>query len=71
MTRRTARYARFKACEGKRRYFGKREAWKAAHSALNRTGKQHRAYRCDFGNHWHITHLSKALFDYYNGRKTT
>lgn len=68
MTRRTPRYARFRACEGKRRYYGKREAYKAAGSASERTGRQHRAYKCEFGEHWHVTHVSKALFNYHEGR---
>lgn len=66
MTRRTARYVRFRACIGKRRYYGRREAFKAANSASERTGQPHRIYQCDYCGKFHITHLSKALFDYYN-----
>ncbi len=45
------------ACERKRRY-SRREAQAAAGRATARTGKRHRAYRCDWdhgGEHWHIT----------------
>ena len=66
MTRRSASYVRFRACTGKRRYFGKREAFKAANSAAERTGKPYRIYVCDFCGKYHITGLWKATFDYYN-----
>jgi len=65
VTRRTPAYVRYRACAGKRRYFGKREAYKAANSATERTGRQHRIYQCEYCRGFHITHLSKALFDYY------
>jgi hypothetical protein len=51
-----AGWARWWSCERKRRYYGKLQAFKAARSATSRTGKPHRAYKCDYADHWHVTH---------------
>jgi len=49
---------RRQSCEGKRRY-SRREAQAAAVRATRRTGRRMRAYRCDFGEHWHLTSRPK------------
>lgn len=56
-----AQRLRYWSCERKRRYYGKRQAWQAANSATERTNKPHRAYKCDYAEHWHITHVKRKV----------
>lgn len=46
-------------CERKRPY-SRRGAYRAAARATERTGKQHRTYRCPFCEAFHITHQAKG-----------
>ena len=45
------------SCEGKRRY-SQRAAQSAARRGTDATGHYIRAYRCEFGDHWHIGHAA-------------
>jgi hypothetical protein len=49
---------RWRMCERKRPY-SKREAYKAAVRATERTGKPHRIYKCPYCRAYHITHKPK------------
>jgi hypothetical protein len=51
----SARHLRYWSCERKRRYWSRRQARFAAKSAMSRSGKPHRVYLCDYGEHFHIT----------------
>jgi len=64
MSRGSAAYQRWRSCKGKRRYATRRDAFRAANAATARNGKAHRVYECEFDEHFHITHQSKALFNH-------
>lgn len=67
MTRRTPRWVRWRSCGCKQRYATRRDAFRAANAAEMRSGRRHRVYQCEYGEHYHVTHVSKATFDYYQG----
>jgi hypothetical protein len=50
-----AQYKRRRSCTSKHRYRSRRSAHMAAQNAARRTGKPHRIYPCDYGEHFHIT----------------
>jgi len=53
------RRQRYEMCGKKRRYYDRRHAHIAANSATERSGKTHRVYRCEYGDHFHITSKDK------------